>query len=948
MGNAASVPLTGIVRLDDERIKHMEGDVTYLEYEVKRWFAPPVIGFFGTDALTEFDTKLADGSIRRADAFPAGLVALLGPNVLPTLDGAEYASRFALLRQALCDLPLVPRLRQHVHDEHAKWAAHGGAISLAANSAKLVFRVFCALVLGLESVDLATYELVTTFQAALHKGEARGKPDAAAIAARARVIDALVAPAIKQSQARAADQIPHGAAIDVLVASTSPAADLEADLLFLLVTTLPRLERVVVNSITGFCMFSPTVHAPLVAARDALEESHPTADARWAALASPAMDTNYIHYYLQEVTRYYAAGPSHVYGRAVSNLRFSGNIEVKKGSLTVAVLDAPLLHATDFDPMRFENLGNVDLFPRSVDEAFIRLVARGAFVSLVDYHWRMAPLQDYSVLNAQHVPIGQLMAVGFRDRTDKTKLLCDVAGSEAEWKFLQLPDANQYRGEVESVHAMFTDIRLDVWSHLMLRLVETKFWLWKRPTAAHDLTIPKVQKPLKKLTLYGTKIQIPTEDEDLSLDPWVQIKTFEFVRDQCPFTDDFDTMWAPNEDMEAYVMGKVGKMWPPIGVHWNDRYSDRALSLMAFHGMGQHLVAKLPQPHADGSYYGLLLNFMAQLEVRPGFATYGADAFFDQQGNVVKIVRQNATYVPGDDQWEYIKFAFRCSLIVRVTAVDHLLGIHITVANYLTTATREQLPPAHPLRRLLKPFTFRSVVVNHEAAWSLFYPQGLLHRASALTEKGMQQTWDYGLANFKFETLPEHLARQQIDTVAMPFEQDGLAFFSLVRRFVSDYVDLYYASDADVTGDASLVQFWAALVKTLPCGLPRPLTLDSVKDIVTQGIVWVTAIHNHVGSVGEYKTDPAFCTYAWVEGELCARPKTAAICGILAASTNVPNPSILEDFSHVMLDDKAKALCHRFTDDLQAFSTEIQARNAKRDQPYVSFDPATIDLSVSF
>ncbi|OQR89159.1 hypothetical protein THRCLA_09892 [Thraustotheca clavata] len=545
------------------------------------------------------------------------------------------------------------------------------------------------------------------------------------------------------------------------------------------------------------------------------------------------------------------------------------------------------------------------------------------------------------------MPRGGLMVVGFHRRTAASDDMVQVAGSEADWKFLSLPDAKQYIDCDETMYEVFADERLDVWTHLMLKLLAKKQSQWNRPIANSAITVPKYQRELPKVKLYGTNIMVPTEDEDWPSDAWFEVKTVQFLRDSCPLDDNFKDTWLPGEDMERYVMCKVGKMWPRVNVHWNDRYSDRAFELLAFNGLGQHMLEKLPKAHDDGSYYGIVMNYMDGLDVRPGYAKYGADAFFDRNGKVTKIVRKGTTYRPKDAGWEYAKLCFRGSLITKVTAVDHLLGIHIAVANSLVTSSREKLPPTHPLRRLIKPFTFRSVIINYSASYALFWPKGMLHRAFALSLDGMQQTWDFGLANFKYETFPEHKARQNIDTTTLPYHEDGMDFWNIVRNFVGDYLDLYYKSDESVTQDVAVRAFWEYLKTTLPKNTVRPLTLTNLKDFVAHAIFLVSSMHNHLGTIAEYVPDPAFCPSAWVEGELAGRPGTSVRAALIMAATGFAQPSIKEDFSHIMLDDKAKAVCKKFTAEVNAFSAVVIDRNTRRTQAYQSFNPDTMEMAVS-
>ncbi|RHY31434.1 hypothetical protein DYB32_003502 [Aphanomyces invadans] len=963
MGHHASTERTSnqsvhVLSYDNQPTK-LDGDssdLSVLEFAMSQ---ESVVGFFGDDGLGEFDARVADGSFVRKESLPRGYVDVLGP-VVPSLDGEAYTRAHAALYKALTgsrQLGLYkPVIREIVHREHHRWAARGGVQSLATTSADMVFSIFLAILFGVDDPTgeqvKALHPIVDEFILGLRKS--LGHADRGAVKLRDQLIHTLVDPALVRSRDRVARGAAKPCVLDELVAGKQlddPA--IRTHIFYILVTGLSGVESLVVNSITAFCVFEDE-RDKLVKARAEFAAKYPSIDDRWHHLD----DLGYIQRFLKEVTRYYVAGPHHIYGRATRDVNVTTTspdskeqtvLKIPRGTLCTAVLEGTAWpDAAQFYPNRYLNQEHVVLFPWALDEDLRALVLQAAFVSLLDFEWKMLPFQDYTLAdNVPHAtPKGGLMAVNFtRRRDDHSGNVFEVAGCHDDWAFLSLPEAKSYRDNMESLYDMFTDSRLDSWTHLMIQLLQKKQAMWDVPNAATALKLPKYQKELPKINLLHTNIMVPTEDEDTPLDPWYEKAAMVFLRDTLPIGDNFHDNWVPGEDMEAYVMQKVGKMWPRVNVHWNDRYSDRALELIVFNGFAQHLVEKLHEPHADGSYYGVLLDFMQVLEVRQGYAKYGADAYFSKDGTVVKIVRGGRTFVPGDVEWEYVKFCFRSSLNTKVTAVDHLLGIHSMVANYLTTSSREQLPVNHPLRRLIKPFTFRSVVINYAAAWALFWPKGMLHRGFALTENGMKQTWDYGLGKFNFTTFPQQMARQDIDTVKLPYHEDGLDYWNVVRDFVGAYVDLYYGGDAAVKNDPSVVQFWDYLDK-LPGDFP-PLTLDNLKDVLAQCIVWVTGMHNHLGTLAEYVSDPAFCGSAWVEGEAANRPGSAVRIALIMSATGFAQPSVLEDFSHVMLDDKAKALCHKFTADLVKLGDIVDIRNSTRKQKYVSFNPKTIELAVS-
>ncbi|KAF0696556.1 hypothetical protein As57867_012656, partial [Aphanomyces stellatus] len=186
--------------------------------------------------------------------------------------------------------------------------------------------------------------------------------------------------------------------------------------------------------------------------------------------------------------------------------------------------------------------------------------------------------------------------------------------------FLQLPQTKKilsaFGASNASVAAMLSDTRLDVYTNLMLQIVQAKATSWATPHADVNMTIPTEKKLLSKVKMPHTLLEVPSDDEDWPDDPPLVTQAISYIRDFAPFIDNLNATWKQGEDKEAYVMARVGKMWPKVHVVWDDRYSDFALTRFVFKGIGSHLVEKLPTAQYDGSYYGVFLNFMDKLDVR--------------------------------------------------------------------------------------------------------------------------------------------------------------------------------------------------------------------------------------------------------------------------------------------------------------------------------------------
>lgn len=97
-----------------------------------------------------------------------------------------------------------------------------------------------------------------------------------------------------------------------------------------------------------------------------------------------------------------------------------------------------------------------------------------------------------------------------------------------------------------------------------------------------------------------------------------------------------------------------------------------------------------------------------------------------------------------------------------VTLKDHLVGIHFEQANDLYKNTVEQLPAAHPLRRLLLPHIYATPSINSGAAITLATEFGILHHAVALEWQALREAFVASRKALRAEPLwlDEHLQQR--------------------------------------------------------------------------------------------------------------------------------------------------------------------------------------------
>jgi len=553
-------------------------------------------------------------------------------------------------------------------------------------------------------------------------------------------------------------------------------------------------------------------------------------------------------------------------------------------------------------------------------------------------------------------------------------------------------------------YSMF-DSRFDMFTR-GLAIVNSANMLATQAKFAPRLKASDVGVPVKQLDIEGAvcglaeNVIVPKTDEDFGdVSNLLAFITNDVVSKHLSFPESAADCgeWGEGDDAKAIIQDQLLGAWPSWRVlePWTgDVAADSVIEELVFSGFAQHRLQKVrpadPHGKTDSAYYAVYLDFAEALETRPGFAKLGATAYFSREGKVVKIVRLGRVYYPGGRNgtplgtvkkcerkwvwnwfksgfrttctpavvgWEHAKLAFRGTLNAVITAIDHLYGVHLTVANAIVTANVEELPPSHPVRRLMTPFGFRTEAINYQASFALVNERGIFHRATPLTTNGMKALFAYARgesSGMTWATIPQRKAAKGIDADrTLPLDEDGLDFYAHVKTFVQGYLQQYYAFEAGAAGpdkctaDAD-IQKWHARVNSISPNrdLPADVTCANLVDILSTFIYYVSAGHNHVGTIGAEIEDPCFMPWAWREGELCGTPRTGYTQSITMAFTSMEQPKITEDYTHLFLDAESKQRWLDFSASLRNFDGVVAERNKHRTRKFRVFEVDRIETAV--
>lgn len=473
-------------------------------------------------------------------------------------------------------------------------------------------------------------------------------------------------------------------------------------------------------------------------------------------------------------------------------------------------------------------------------------------------------------------------------------------------------------------------------------------WTAQGPSAAG---IPKAHGPLDKIDVIPGILAVPTLDEDGEKIQFAKKILFKVLR-SLPLTDDA-APWPSGASASAVINSQFAPVLPTPAVQWTDVTSDRAMALLAFQGLAAHRLARLDDD-PGGAAYAVDLSWMCGFAVRLGLEPYGACAYFSADRTLLRVYtsHDDTTHMPTDASWEDAKWRWRSALFAAVTVADHLGATHFLASNLLVTVTQEQLPENHPLRRFLKPYGYGAVDINLDAGLMLSPEGGLAHRLFAFTYGGLSRCLLRGIETMTFQTFPQAMAAKRIEGLgdAYPYATDGLALHDILQTYAKDYLTIFFPGET-VVQDFAVRAWWHGVVSLAPTlGLAPLNRAQQIIDLITQLMFTVTGFHCQVGRISPYLLDPTFLTCKIRAGSQMSDIQATVQVLNLCALTGLEQPPLIGDYTHLFLEqnkERVTVVFKRYQQALIQLSVDIEKRNKQREQPFQTFNPTLLNVSVS-
>ncbi len=164
------------------------------------------------------------------------------------------------------------------------------------------------------------------------------------------------------------------------------------------------------------------------------------------------------------------------------------------------------------------------------------------------------------------------------------------------------------------------------------------------------------------------------------------------------------------------------------------------------------------------------------------------------------------------ETWTLAKTHFQAANANYHELISHLGLTHLLIEPF-AVSTQRKLNDKHPIYTLLLPHFQGTLFINNAAILTLINPGGAVDSSLGGTIETDWEVTTNALSelNFNERMLPNQLASRFMANknlpVSYPYRDDAMDVWDAIKSWCTDYVDIYFANDAQIAGDKAL-QSW--------------------------------------------------------------------------------------------------------------------------------------------
>lgn len=211
---------------------------------------------------------------------------------------------------------------------------------------------------------------------------------------------------------------------------------------------------------------------------------------------------------------------------------------------------------------------------------------------------------------------------------------------------------------------------------------------------------------------------------------------------------------------------------------------------------------------------------------------------------------------PGDANWEQAQKIALCAATTHVSLVRHFNGVHLAAGGPFAIATRNSLPAAHPLRRLLWPHMYGTQYSNQVVTKGQMVKGGDFETTFSFTHAGMCKLFADTYDQYDVTVLDPQRDAERRGIADGSFDTPALAnrseLFNVMLDHARRYLAAYYNSDEELRADESVQNWLAELDRLVPNGIRRlsgdEVSIESVARVIAAFIYLATVEHEILGT----------------------------------------------------------------------------------------------------
>jgi hypothetical protein len=301
--------------------------------------------------------------------------------------------------------------------------------------------------------------------------------------------------------------------------------------------------------------------------------------------------------------------------------------------------------------------------------------------------------------------------------------------------------------------------------------------------------------------------------------------------------------------------------------------------------------------------------------------------------DATQIECELGTLKPGDDDWKLAQRIALCAATTHVSLVRHFNGVHLIAGASLAIATRNHLPAAHPLRRLLWPHVYGTQYSNQIVTSGQMATGGDFETIFSFTHRGMCNLFEETYGQYDITVLdPERDAEQRgikdagFDT---PVLSNRRALFDVMNAHALRYLRLYYDSDEKLRADADVQAWIAELERLIPNGTRKLLgaeaTIESAARLIA-AFIYLAAVEHEALGTGLWN----YQLWTHVQPPRVYRNGQREPLDVYQRllnanfNLNVSRTRLMHDFGYMALDQKGADAFRLFRYELQMLQGEMQ------------------------